>query len=127
MADPFTIVAGTVGLLDVCFPVGNYLRDVKAGADKVDDEIQTLSRRVKAIQSVTDSIRTIFEQDLAHATATFPKKQGWTQSLWEEVGENVRSCQVTLVKLFALIELIVGKESPKVLSKLDGLRRFLRK
>ena len=127
MADPFSALASTVGLLDVCFRVGNYLYDVKVGADKVDEEIEALSHQVEAIKSVTQSIKRVFEDDLARATDTVSKDQDGIQSLWEEIGKNVQSCQATLVKLFALIKLIVGNESPKILSKLDGLRKFLRK
>ena len=127
MADPLSTVAATVGLLDVCFRVGKYLYDVKVGADKVDEEIEALSHQVEAIKSVTQSIKSVFEDDLAHATETVSKKRDGIQSLWEEIGKNVKSCQGTLVELFALIKLIVGKESPKGLSKLDGLRKFLRK
>ncbi len=127
MADPFSIVVGTVSLLDVCLRVGKYIYDIKVGADEVNDEIEALSRQVEAIISVIQSIKSIFEDDLARATETISKKQDGIQSLWEEVGKNVQSCQATLVKLFALLKLIVGKESRKVLSKLDGLRKFLRK
>jgi hypothetical protein len=127
MADPFSILVGTVGLLDVCFRVGKYLHDVKEGADKVDEEIEVLSHQIEAIKSVNESIKSVFEDDLVHATETVPKRVDGIQSLWEEIGEKVKSCHDTLVKLFALIKLIVGKESPKILSKLDGLRKYLRK
>lgn len=127
MSDPFSIVAGTVGLLDVCFRVGKYLYDAKEGADRVDEGIEALSHQIGAIRSVTESIKSVFEDDLVHATDPVPRNPDGIQSLWEEIGKNVTSCQTTLAKLFALIKLIVGKESPKILSKLDGLRRFLRK
>lgn len=127
MADPFSIVVGTVNLLDVCFRVGKYIYDVKVGTDEVNEEIEALSHQVEAIISITQSIKGVFEDDLAHATDSISKKRDGIQSLWEEVGNNVLSCQATLVKLLALLKLIVGKESPRVLSKLDGLRKFLRK
>ena len=127
MADPFSIAVGTVGLLDVCFRVGKYLHDVKAGADKVDEGIQALTDQIAAISSVTYSIKRVFEDDLTHSVETFPKNQEGIQGLWEEIGKNLKSCQATLAKLFALIELIVSKESPRILSKLDGLGKFLRK
>lgn len=127
MADPFSIVVGTVSLLDVCLRLGKYIYDIKAGTDEVDEEIEALSHQVVAIISVIQSIKSVFEDDLAHATDINSKRRDEIQSLWEEVGNNVQSCQATLVKLFALLKLIVGKESPKVLSKLDGLRKFLRK
>lgn len=127
MSDPFSIVAGTVGLLDVCIRIGKYLYDAKIGADRVDEGIQALSHQIEAIQSVTKSIQGVFKDDLAHATDTVAQNPNGIQSLWEEIGKNVTSCHATLAKLFTLIKLVVGKENPKVLSKLDGLRRYLRK
>ncbi|KAI4176500.1 MAG: hypothetical protein LQ346_007884 [Caloplaca aetnensis] len=127
MADPFSIVAGTVGLLDVCFRIGNYLYDAKKGANRVDEGIEALSHQIEAIQSVTRSIKNVFDNDLAYTPDTLPNNFNGIQSLWAEVAENVTSCQATLAELFALLKLIVGKEHATVLSKLDGLRRYLRK
>ncbi|KAL8955729.1 MAG: hypothetical protein Q9193_006527, partial [Seirophora villosa] len=98
-----------------------------AGADRVDEDIDALSHQIEAIKSVTTSIKSVFEDDLAHTTETVSKNSDGMRSLWQEIGNNVQSCQATLAKLFGLIQLIVGKESPKLLSKFDGLRRFLRK
>ncbi len=127
MADPFSILAGTVGLLDVCFRIGNFLYDAKKGANRVDQSIEALSQQIEAIQSVTRSIKSVFDNDLAHTPDTLPRNSNGIQSLWAEVAQNVTSCQATLAELFALLKLVVGKEHPTVLSKLDGLRRYLRK
>jgi hypothetical protein len=34
MADPFSIVVGTIGVIEVCVHLGKYLQDVKAGAEE---------------------------------------------------------------------------------------------
>lgn len=127
MAEPLSAVAGVAGLLDLCIRVGKYLYDVKVGADRVDEEIEALSRQLEQIQAVAQSIQNIFGDDFEHATGTISKNRDGIQDLWEQIGKTVNSCRATLMQLFELIELIVGKESPNLLSKLDGLRRFLRK
>jgi hypothetical protein len=122
--DAFSIVAGTVGLLDVCLRLAKYLSDVKEGSERIDEDIEALYQQVAAIGVVIQSIQNVSKADLAHAGNSQADN---LQGLWEEVGHNITSCQAALDKLFILISHIVGKESSKLQSKLEGFRRYLRK
>jgi hypothetical protein len=122
--DPFSIAAGTIGVLDVCFRLAKYLNDIKEGSERIDEDIDALYRQVAAIQGVVQSVQTVFNANQAEAGV--PSADS-LQSLWQGVSNNIESCQAALDRLLILISHIIGKESSKQLSKLEGFRRYLRK
>ena len=52
MADPFSILASGVGIADVAVRVIGYLKDVKAAAETVEDDIDSLISEVEALRVV---------------------------------------------------------------------------
>ena len=122
--DPFSIVAGTFGLLDICLRFAQYINDVKEGSERIDDDIEALYQEVSAIGIVVRSIQNVFKGDLSKTDISNADD---LQGLCEEVGNNIKSCQTALDKLFILISHIVGKDTSKQQSKFEGFRRYLRK
>ena len=122
--DPFSIVAGTFGLLDICLRFAQYINDVKEGSERIDDDIEALYQEVSAIGIVVRSIQNVFKGDLSKTDISNADD---LQGLCEEVGNNIQSCQTALDKLFILISHIVGKDTSKQQSKFEGFRRYLRK
>ena len=57
--DPFSWVAGTIDLIDVCARFAAFLKDFETAAANVDREIQTLSKDVDAVKLVTELINSI--------------------------------------------------------------------
>jgi hypothetical protein len=52
MADPFSFVAGAVGIADVTIRVIKYLRDVKAAIDTIDADIDGLINEILSLKQV---------------------------------------------------------------------------
>jgi len=52
MADPFSIITSTVGLLDVCYRVGSYLGDVKNAAKTIEKDLEGLREEIAALHSI---------------------------------------------------------------------------
>jgi hypothetical protein len=130
MADPFSIVVGTVGLLDVCFRFAGYLNDVQAGAAQIDDEIVGLLREIEALKSVNETIQANYKG--------FPKPVNPDEpipnevaDLWGNIRSNLQDCRIIVEDLEQLVISIVGQErrdkSSRFASKLDGFRKQLRK
>jgi hypothetical protein len=70
MADPFSILVGTAGLLDVLIRAAAYLADVHEAAGKVEEDIAFLSRDIQALTSVNESIGILWESYKGAATGT---------------------------------------------------------
>jgi hypothetical protein len=122
--DPLSILAGTAGLLDVSIRFAQYLKDVKESSERINEDIEALYQEVAAIGIVVRSIENVFKGNLSETDLSDSDE---LQGLCEEVGNNIRSCQAALDKLFILISHIVGKDTSKQQSKVEGFRRYLRK
>jgi hypothetical protein len=59
MADPFSITAGAVGIIDVCCKIGVYLYDAQKAAEDVEGEIVGLSLEIGELISVNEDIKEV--------------------------------------------------------------------
>ncbi len=127
MADPLSIIVGTVGLLDVCWRVGGYLKDVEGSAGKVDKEIAALSREITSLISLNKSIQEVKEAADKAVLGTSIDNEPLVKQLWKEVDTNIEGCRATVEKLEELLKEIIGKNGPNVVNKLDGIRKQVRR
>ena len=128
MADPFSILTGTVGLLDVCWRTVKYFRDVQVAAGKVEEEIATLSREIEALISVNSAIHDIFSAQLQRPqTPPSTVDPTYHENLWRNTAGLLRDCRAIIEKLECLVKDIIGKEGPRVAGKLDGFKKQLRR
>ena len=128
MADPFSILAGTVGLIDVCTRLAIYLRDFEKASENVDEAIGTLIEDLDMVGSVTQHIKEAYEDYMDRKDGDEKLSQNHAYQLWTTVKRVLQGCQNTLDKLWALVEGIKGKEKEKSLSpRLRGFMKQLRK
>jgi hypothetical protein len=124
--DPFSIIVGTAGLLDVCFRVASYLVDVKAAAGQIDEGLATLSREIDSLILVNQSLgEWARESQTLDGLSQADSRR--LQSLWQNVGTMIQGCRQTVEKLEVLMSAISGKKGRKFLAKLDGIKKQLRK
>ena len=123
MADPFSIIVGTAGLADLCIRFTGFLKQAKDGFQKVDKDLEELSKEITALRSVSDLIKRNFEVDLAATKDS--NDQQIIDNHWQATRTTLEGCQVILEKLCALITDILGKEKPKY-AKFKSLRKFLK-
>ena len=111
--DPFSVIVGTVGLLDVCTRLIIYLKDIKGSVARIDEEIEALSKDVAAVKLVTELIDTIIEAKKERINENPDASQGNARKLWENATTILASvtegCQDTLTKLTTLIREMKGK------------------
>lgn len=148
MADPFSIIAGSAGLLDILFRIGSYLKNVQAGASKVEGDISELLHQVEVLIAVNESIKRVIAAEVPHSNnatspnptdsshvspASVPESNVSTndaarsEALRRDICSILVDCRDVVEKLENLVKEILGKEGPKVLSKLDGFKKQLRK
>ena len=127
MADPFSIIAGTAGLLDICWRVASYLKQVQAASDKVEEVIAALSHEIEALISVNESLEGVWAAEEKASPGTSLAGSSRVENLWRNTGTILRDCRATVEKLELLVKEIIGKEGPKVTGKFDGIKNQLRK
>lgn len=127
MGDPFSIIAGTVSIADVCFRIARYLKDVQAAAASVEEEIAALLHEVEALVTINQSIQKAFEVEISGSSKLSLAKIEHVENLWKHTGKSLRDCQGIVEKLEILMKEIYGKTGPKVAGKIDGLSKQSRK
>jgi hypothetical protein len=127
MADPFSIVAGSGSLLDVCWRIISYVRHVQAGAARVEEEVAALSHEIESMISVNQSLRVVFTTEQKASLGTSLADSVHVESLWRNVGQNLQGCQAIAEKLEGLLKGIIGKDGSKSPGKLENLKKQLRR
>lgn len=126
MADPFSIIAGSAGLLDVCWRVFTYLKNVQAAAARVEEEITALLHEIEALILVNESIKDVFAAELKGSAGASVADPARLENLWRNTGRILEDCRATVEKLEELVKTIIGKEGSKV-GRFDGFRKQARK
>ena len=127
MADPFSIAAGTVSLLEIAWRVGNYLSNVNASRGKIEEELTDLEKEVNAIVNVNSSIQALWNAQSKQIDGDSKSDNAQITTLWRNVGTVLEGCHSTMDKLQALVKEVVGRDGPNVTGKRDGVRKVLRK
>ena len=128
--DPFSILVGSVGFLDVCFRVINAIRDIYGSADKVDEEIVALSTDIKALLSIHRTLNDFYDANVnvTRDPVVADADRIRVDNLWEQVTITLRNCKFIVSKLEGLLNAAIGKDGNEAgPSKLDRIRRQLRK
>jgi len=124
MGDPLSILAGTVGLLDVSWRVVSYLRDIQVEAAAIESDLVALQQELEALLSVNESIRDIFTAELDENPAVLAVD---SRRLWHNTGRLLRDCRTIVDGLETLLREIIGSEGPEIFRELDGFRKQLRR
>ena len=127
MADPFSIVAGTATLAEICFRVVRYLRDIHTAAATIEDDIAALIHEVEALDAINNSIQETFSNLLPTPSAGTNQTLGNTADLWKHTGRSLRNCQIVVEKLERLVKEIYGDTGPTVSNMRDGFGKSRRK
>ena len=129
MADPFSIITATAGLMDVCWRFGSYLHELQAGAAKFDDAIERLNQDIEALKGVNETIRTSY-QELPSYLNSEVESSKHVGRLWRNVSSNLKTCRLIVEELEVLTAGIVGKprkDESKFMKKLGSFQKELRR
>lgn len=127
MGDPFSVIAGTAGLLDICWRVGAYLGKVKAAANKIERDLAALSLEVDALVTVNESIQALWNANKEKSVDSLSPDAPRIQEFWQDIELALRGCCGVMDKLALLVEEVVGIGGLAVQGKRDGIKKALRK
>jgi hypothetical protein len=125
--DPFSIIAGTAGLLDIAVRLIAYIKEVEESAGKVDQEIASLSQEIESLASVNDSIERLWLRNRENPPGVSLKDAAYVEDAWKQMGGLLQDCRVEAMKLEHYLREVVGKNGSKVNGKWDGIKKHLRR
>ncbi|KAL9629597.1 MAG: hypothetical protein Q9164_006813, partial [Protoblastenia rupestris] len=130
MADPFSIVAGTAGILDVSFRVCKYLKTFRSAVASVELELSALLHDIEALIQVDKSIQQAFTVNLhlLDPQNTPGNAHIDLNNVWQHISTNLSDTQKVLSRLEELlVEEVIGKDGLGVVSRWDAFKKQLRK
>ncbi|KAI9892831.1 MAG: hypothetical protein M1814_000990 [Vezdaea aestivalis] len=120
MADPFSIIAGTASVIDICVRTVNYIREINESASKIEQNFRSLLEEFLSLEKVNIAIRKTW---ISHSKTV----ESLLVPQWEDVGQALRSCNKSIFELGELIQATIGKDGPTVTGKIDSFKKARRK
>lgn len=122
MADPFSIIAGTVGVVDVAVKVVKFINKTKKGADTVDGDLQELVAEIESLRNTSAVVRDAFEKDLKDGNT---KRDGPTARTWSAVSTALIDCNAALTDMDVTLARMKGDDGSSTFDRLKRHRRKL--
>ena len=123
MADPFSIIAGTAGVADVCIRLTKFLKQAKDGFRAVGQELEDLFEEIVSLRSVNDLVERSYTEG---STAKIdPDHQHILGTHWRATQNTLASCRNIIEQIEALLNEVVDVGSGKHI-KIDQLRKWLK-
>jgi hypothetical protein len=123
MADPFSILASTAGLADVCLRLANFLKHANEGIRGVDQELEGLSKEIASLRSVNDLVECSYREEFT--AGADPDYQQILGTNWLAAQNTLASCRRIVEQIEAILKEVVDAGSGRHI-KLDQLRKWLK-
>lgn len=110
MADPFSIVAGTTGVIDIAFRFAQFVKNTATATAQLDDDLKAILEETEHVISVNRSIHELLSTEYFQTPT--PKTAGGDalKDLWSDTERILNDCRLVLDKLLKLAKEIVGKK-----------------
>ena len=106
--DPFSIIVGTVGLIDVSVKVARFLRAFEKGVADARGDLDELQREIGFIEVLSRNIETRFKKEFQENSDGRSIDQRETKELWAAVGRLIIDCKRRTCDLENLLKSIYG-------------------
>lgn len=114
--DPFSIVVGTVGLIQACAGVVNYLKDLKDVSDQLEEHLGVKLDEIIEVHRVASTISGLLHDVEKAYTASHDTKS--LRSLFESIQVQLEGCKAIMDK--------VSHELKEIFDKSERLLDFIR-
>jgi uncharacterized protein YoxC len=121
MADPVSLVAAGIGIADVAFRLVKYLKDIKAAAKTIDEDIEGLINEVEGLQKVHGHLEKEYLKSVTNVEMGDDER-----SLWTSTGQTLKNGQKLTEKLEASVKSIYG-DHRLATGRFDSLDKSRRK
>lgn len=125
--DPFSVVVGVGSLVEISLQLGKYLKNVYEAAASFEDDIGSLFRELKDLESVNKSIEHLHNTEAAIYNFGLPELPRQGVEVWQNIAKILENCSETLEDLRKVLEAVIGSSGVKVTGRRDGIKKHLRK
>lgn len=121
MADPFSILTGTIGLVEVAVKVVKFIDETKKGVDSVDGDLRDLATEIKDLELTSNVIHNAFKKDMQDGNIT---QDDPAAESWSAVSSTLMDCKIVLARMAAALVRVMGESGS---SRRDRFKRHFRR
>ncbi|KAH7313318.1 tetratricopeptide repeat domain-containing protein [Stachybotrys elegans] len=124
MADPFSVIAGAIGVIDVCIRLSDNIRQLQNDIKVIEGELSKLLQDIDGLQQLCNTVESTFISRFDEASACSPEYEAVTTNLWTHLGKALKNCLSVLAKLEAMIEDFQGtpaQSAPNAFGRTVGM------
>ena len=121
MADPLSILTGTIALVESAVKLEKFIDETKKGIDNVDKELLELKKEIEDLESISNLIHNAFKNDLKDVNTT---QDDPAAKSWSAVSSTLEDCNNVLASMAAVFVKVMGKSGSL---RRDRVRRYFRK
>ena len=110
MADPFSIVAGSLGVIDIAVRFTQFIKDTAAAAAQLDDDLKAVLEETENVISVNQSIRNLLSAKCFQTSIPDTAEGDALEDLWRDTERIQKDCALVLEILLDLAKEIMGKK-----------------
>jgi hypothetical protein len=122
MADPFSIIAGAIGVADVAVKVVGFIKETKKGTGSVDGDLQGLVTEIESLKQTSQVIKDAFKKDMEEGKTTQDNPVAGT---WSLASTALADCNTALVGMGDALTKMKGENGSSTLDRLMRHRRRL--
>jgi len=128
MADPFSIIAGSIGVADVCVRLVHNIHTLRKNLASIDEGLDGLAEEIDDLREICATVE---------ATYTVQSKDGSApdantvvdeaKGLWIRLEKTLRNCDSIVAKLGGIVAKIRGASALPGPTKFDAVGKVMRK
>ena len=112
--DPFSIAAGTAGVIDIAVRLGKYIRDFLEASSRVHTDLKALLDEFETLLALSKAAQSICTPELLQSPGMSKDDHDRLKGLWTVTLKTFDSCRQILEKLYNLVTGILGKERREI-------------
>ncbi|KAL3475349.1 hypothetical protein BJX99DRAFT_247569 [Aspergillus californicus] len=125
--DPLSATAGAIGIVDICFRLIKFLKDLPATIAAVQAEIDTWITEIESLQTTAVEIDEALESHNTKSSKESRSSAYRSERLRHKCKQQVEKFEDIAKRLQTLVQEIHGSSGPRVTGSLDGLGKEKRR
>ncbi|KAK5635715.1 hypothetical protein RRF57_011427 [Xylaria bambusicola] len=133
MADIFSLVSATAGLLDITVRLVKYARELKRNGATIQKDLDSLIEEAGILEQVCNAVNHTYRRSVSRLQKEEQEENSYgqsidaTQDLWQDLARMVSHCRLIVQRIYDILG-DIGQPPPKSLPKrVDNLVRVHRK
>lgn len=123
MADPFSIVAGTIGIVDICIRLAKSIRKLQKDISGIEDELDAIIQDTDGLREICAIVETTYTTRSRNPPSESAEQEKVATNLWVHLGKTLRNCLGVLNKLDEIVGVVYGNSTGSTAGRVGMIMR----